>query len=222
MWYWLSLSASCSFQPEHDKNNSDWLTALCFNYCLFSYGCPHNDDMCKHRTWINLHIQEGAGHLLEAMDRGPWEKPNHWVHYTDTVMTFGNLTRSKLSAFRNSRPKPLWKHSTVSQRVSDCPEYRQRMTLSPGFTLMRSGKALTSAGLLCVCGCLKQNQLQNCHTPSASVEFSGDLRTFTDRETIKIDNEDSSSYTKQGNEINSGHFCVKFGCWLSSTRTLAA
>lgn len=113
------------------------------------------------------------------------------------------------------------KQSAVSRRVSDCPEYRQRTALPLGFTLMRSGRALTSAGLLCVCGCLKQNQLQNCHTPSASVEFSRDSRTFMDRETIKIDNEDSSSYTKQGNEINSGHFCVKFGCWLSSTKTLA-
>lgn len=26
-WYWPSLSASCSFQPEHDKNNTDWMTA---------------------------------------------------------------------------------------------------------------------------------------------------------------------------------------------------
>lgn len=71
------------------KTTLDWMTAFCCNYRLFSYGCPCNDDICKHSQWINLHIQRGVGHLLEAMNRGPWEKPNHWVHYTDTVMTFG-------------------------------------------------------------------------------------------------------------------------------------
>lgn len=102
--------------------------------------------------------------------------------------------------------------------VSACPEYWQRVTLHLGFTLMRSGKVLTSAGLLRVCGRLKQNQLHNCHTVSASLEFSRGLQTSTDKLTIKIDNEDSSSNTKQGNEINFSLCREEYGRWLSSTR----
>lgn len=89
VWYWLSLSASCSFQPEHDKKQHWLLDSFGLNYCLSSCGCPRNDAICKHSQWINLHMQRGTGHLMEAMDRAPREKPNHWVHYTDSVMTFG-------------------------------------------------------------------------------------------------------------------------------------
>lgn len=30
------------------------------------------------------------------MNEGPCEKPNHWLHYTDAVMTFGLGIRSLL------------------------------------------------------------------------------------------------------------------------------
>lgn len=73
---------------------------------------------------------------------------------------------------------------------------------------MRRGKVLTSTELLCVCGCLKQNQLQNCHTPSASLESSRDFQTFMDREAIKIDNKDSSSNIKQESGITLATFAL--------------
>lgn len=83
-----------------------------------------------------------------------------------------------------------------------------RVTHSVSFRLMRRGKVLTSTELLCVCGCLKQNQLQNCHTPSASLESSRDLQTFMDREAIKIDNKDSSSNIKQESGITLATFSL--------------
>jgi len=43
---------------------------------------------CKHPQCINLHLKGSTSHLLEATERGPLEKRNHWVHYTDNVMTF--------------------------------------------------------------------------------------------------------------------------------------
>lgn len=93
-----------------------------------------------------------------------------------------------------SKLSTLLTKSTVAQEVSSSTD---RVTQSVSFRLMRRGKVLTSTELLCVCGCLKQNQLQNCHTPSASLESSRDLQTFMDREAIKIDNKDSSSNIKQ-------------------------
>lgn len=193
----LFLSAR-TWQKQH------WLDdSFCCNYCLFSYGCPCNDGICKHSQWINLHIQRGW-----AICWRPWIGVPEWnliigyitqtllwhldFKWRRTVRGGCNNTDSKLyQHWLNSRPTAAVYRVHSGTGVSACPEYRQRVTLFLGFTLMRSGKVLTSTELLSVCGCVKQNQLQNCHTLSASLEFSRDFKTFIGKLTIKMDNDNS-------------------------------
>lgn len=152
----LFLSAR-TWQKQH------WLDdSFCCNYRLFSHGCACNDNICKHSQWINLHIQRGPGHLLGASDWGPWEKPNHWVHYTDIVMTIALQTKEDC---KDGGCRWHW-----FQTRSAAEEQAVRPSLMcVTVVLTSSGEVLTSTELLWVCGRLKQNQLQKRHTPSASL-----------------------------------------------------
>lgn len=185
MWYWLSLSVKL-FLSARTWQKQHWLDdSFCRNYRLFSYGCACNDNICKHSQWINLHMQRGPGHLLGAADRGPCEKPNHWVHYTDTVMTLV-LRRKEDRKDRGCRWH-WFQTPSAAEKQALCPSL-----MWVAVFVMSSGGVRTSTERLSACGRLKQNQLQKCHTASASLGFSRDMLTFLDKWTIKIDNNPSS------------------------------
>lgn len=81
-----------------------------------------------------------------------------------------NIANSTLSTFAKWQPNPSQRNGG-----SELVLNTDRVTLFLGLAPMRGGKVITSRELLSVYGCLKQNQLQSCHTPSASCEFCREL-----------------------------------------------